>query len=194
METKQQIRKRHLQNRNAMSMESVMADSLQIGRKLQEFLQKQQMKRKICVYGYYPHKKEVSLLPLYKWLIKEEIPLAFPRVSGRNMAFYQVRSMQDFKEGFFHILEPKENCVPAEFKQPFCLVPGSVFDRKGNRYGYGKGYYDRYFSAHKDIFRIGIAYESQIEEKIPSECCDIKMQALAFEKGMIFFEEEFIWN
>lgn len=110
------------------------------------------------------------------------------------MEFYRVHSMQDFKEGAFHIMEPGKHCRQAEFEPVFCLVPGSVFDKRGNRYGYGKGYYDRYFSRHRNLYRIGIAYETQIETQIPSEYCDVKMHALATENGILFLEEESIWN
>ena len=194
METKQQIRKRHLSQRNAVSEERVLASSRQISQRLQEYFQKQRAAGNICIYGYYPCGKEVSLLPLYDWLLDQKIPLAFPRVSGEHMEFYQVHSMQDFKEGAFHIMEPVEKCRLAEFEHVFCLVPGSVFDRGGNRYGYGKGYYDRYFSRHKNLYRIGIAYEIQVEMQIPTECCDVNMHALAMENGILFLEEESIWN
>ena len=194
METKQQIRKRHLSCRNAMSEEMVLAKSSRISQRLLQYFQKQQAAGDICVYGYYPCRKEVSLLPLYDWLLDKKIPLAFPRVSGDYMEFYQVHSMQDFKEGAFRIMEPDRNCSRAEFEPAFCLVPGSVFDKSGNRYGYGKGYYDRYFSRHKNLYRIGVAYEAQIETQIPSERCDVKMHALATENGILFLEEESIWN
>lgn len=187
MAAKQQIRKRHLIKRNAMHKERVWENSLQICRKLQTYFRMRQTKGEIFVYGYYPFQKEVSLLPLYDWLLEQNIPLAFPKVSGENMEFYQVHSMQDFKEGAFHIMEPSESSKPAEFEHAFCLVPGSVFDLFGNRYGYGKGYYDRYFSVHKNLYRIGVAYENQIEKQIPSEDSDVNMQALATENGMIFF-------
>lgn len=194
METKQQIRKRHLLHRNAMSKETAFKKSLQISEKLREYFFVRQMSGDICVYGYYPCQKEVSLFPLYDWMLEQKIPLAFPRVSGDNMEFYQVHSMQDFEEGAFHIMEPAEGLRLAESEYAFCMVPGSAFDRLGNRYGYGKGYYDRYFSVHRNLYRIGVAYENQIEERIPSERFDVKMQALATETGILCLEEESKWN
>lgn len=190
METKQQIRKRHLLKRNALSEETVRTKSLRISLILQDYFKGLHTDGEISVYGYYPCRNEVSLIPLYEWLLEQKIPLAFPKVSKERMEFYQVRSMQDFKEGAFHIMEPKEEFGPAGFEHAFCLVPGSAFDLSGNRYGYGKGFYDRYLSAHAHLRRIGIAYEGQIEQAIPSESSDVKMQALATETGMIFLEEE----
>lgn len=138
------------------------------------------------IYGYYPHGKEVSLIGLYHWILEQKIPLAFPRVSGMDMEFYQVRSMEEFSEGSFHIMEPEQNCPLAVWDTSICLVPGSVFDKQGNRYGYGKGYYDRYFDGHQQLCRIGVAYEQQIEDRILTEPTDIKMDAVVTEDAWHF--------
>lgn len=181
MQAKKVIRKRLLAERNALSVAYVEELSGKICVNLQKYLENQTDLKKKGVYGYYPHGKEVSLLELYQWLLEQQIPLAFPRVSGDTMEFYQITSMEDFKEGAFHIMEPEQGCSQVNFEQAYCLVPGSVFDRNGNRYGYGKGYYDKYFAWHKELKPIGIAYEMQVQEEIPAEETDVKMQILATE-------------
>ena len=60
-------------------------------------------------------------------------------------------SKEDLIEGSFRILEPKiglEKYDPKENKSSLavCLVPAIIYDSKGYRIGYGKGYYDRYLS------------------------------------------------
>lgn len=124
------------------------------------------------------------MLALYGLLLSEGIPLAFPRTKGEAMEFYQVFSLDDFKPGAFGIFEPSATLCRAKLDKAVCLVPGSVFDRAGNRYGYGKGYYDRYFADHKMLLRVGIAYGTQVKETIPSEAYDIKMHMLATEDGI----------
>ena len=187
MEIKQQIRKRHILRRNQLSETDMERLSAEISKYLKGFFYSNGQLKSLGAYGYYPHGREASLILFYEWLLENEVPLAFPKVSGETMEFYQVFSMDEFEEGAFHIMEPKESCKKATFERAFCFVPGSVFDRAGNRLGYGKGYYDRYFAEHKDLYRIGIAYESQIEEEIPSEKGDIAMHALATENGIRFF-------
>ena len=69
------------------------------------------------------------------------------------------------------------------------LVPGVVFDRFGNRYGYGKGYYDRYFARFPFLKRIALAYSEQLADE-PLECLetDVKMQVIATEHDVIIVE------
>ena len=188
MERKQQIRKQHLSERSALSESVAEQLSAQISAYSREYLTGQNNLREHGVFGYYPLKKEVSLLHLYAWLLAEHVPLAFPRVCGDTMEFYQITSMEDFTEGAFHIMEPQMKCPVADFPKAYCFVPGSVFDLTGNRYGYGKGYYDRYFAQHEKLIRIGTAYEMQVEEWIEAEETDVKMQVLVTETGIRTFD------
>lgn len=161
--------------------------SEEISRTLKGFFCANGQLKRLGAYGYYPLGKEASLLSFYEWLLEQGVPLAFPKVSGDTMEFYQVSSLEEFEEGAFHIMEPREGCRKSEFSQAFCFVPGSAFDRRGNRLGYGRGYYDRYFAEHKDLYRMGIAYESQVEEAVLPQEGDVPVHALATERGIRFF-------
>ena len=63
-------------------------------------------------------------------------------------------------------MEPDESCKRIGGEDAVVLVPGLVFDRKGNRYGYGGGYYDRYFARFPKLSRMAVAFEGQIEEQL----------------------------
>ena len=54
------------------------------------------------------------------------------------------------------------------------LIPGLGFGTKGERLGRGKGFYDRYLESHP-VIKIGVAFEVQMENDIPTEAHDIKM-------------------
>lgn len=193
-ETKDQIRKRHLLLRNQMSKEERLRLSKVISEHAYTLLEiGADSGAEVKVYGYYPLGSEVSLLLFYEFLLRQGILLAFPRVCGMSMDFYQVFSLDDFKEGAFHVMEPENFCQIAEWEDAICLTPGSVFDRTGGRFGYGKGYYDRYFEKHPHILRAGIAYEHQVEEKLPREPWDLPMDYLITEQG-ISCGKEIKWN
>ncbi|TAL55603.1 MAG: 5-formyltetrahydrofolate cyclo-ligase [Nanoarchaeota archaeon] len=87
---------------------------------------------------------------------------------------------------------------PYSTKQPPCekkravklssidiaIVPGVAFDKKGNRIGYGKGYYDRLLSKI-DAKKVGLAYGFQVFENLPAESHDIKVDYIVTENRVI---------
>lgn len=66
------------------------------------------------------------------------------------------------------------------------VVPGIAFDTKGNRLGYGTGWYDK-FSRHlkPDTKLIGLAFECQIVERVPNHPHDIRVHTIITEKRVI---------
>jgi 5-formyltetrahydrofolate cyclo-ligase len=76
-------------------------------------------------------------------------------------------------------------------------VPGVVFDEQGNRYGYGKGYYDRFLSGVCAGYKIGLAYEHQIEAELITLPTDVKMDVVITEERSIGSERKaggLVWN
>lgn len=54
-------------------------------------------------------------------------------------------------------------------------VPGVAFDREGNRMGRGRGFYDRLLKSTPNAVKIGLAYDFQMMDAIPTEPHDVKM-------------------
>ncbi len=57
------------------------------------------------------------------------------------------------------------------------LVPGLAFDRRGNRLGFGAGYYDRFLARIPGAIRVGIT-DGPVDGVLPSETHDIPMTHL----------------
>jgi 5-formyltetrahydrofolate cyclo-ligase len=62
----------------------------------------------------------------------------------------------------------------ARLDEADCLiVPGVVFDKKNNRIGHGKGYYDRFLKRFgSQVLKIGLAFSFQVVSHIPVESHD----------------------
>ena len=109
-----------------------------------------------------------------------------PRVNGNDMDFYLIASRDELEEGSWHIPEPKPDACNLFNSNVNALVimPLVAFDRKGDRIGYGRGYYDRFLAKHLTGTKIGLAYSLQ-ECEIESEDTDIKMDYVVTEKEII---------
>lgn len=138
-----------------------------------------------AVLFYYPLGKEVSLLAVIKDALVQKKHIAFPKVTGKTMQFYEVCDLGELQAGSFQIMEPDSaHTQPIAWEPDLCFVPGTAFDRKGARIGYGRGYYDRYF-ADKETVLAGCAYECQIAGCLPMAAWDQKMAYLITERGIL---------
>lgn len=86
----------------------------------------------------------------------------------------------------YGMYEPKESfpVFPADQLQ-LILVPGIVFDRKGFRLGYGKGFYDRFLPTCSNAVSVGIAYQLQIVDDTYPQPWDIPVQYIITENGLL---------
>ncbi|MEG1291225.1 MAG: 5-formyltetrahydrofolate cyclo-ligase [Lachnospiraceae bacterium] len=178
MERKQQIRVEQKNVRNLLTRNQREEYSASICHSISEsdFFQK--------AFG-----TEVSLLPLFEIALQCKKQTAFPIIISGIMEFRQVVHSFDFCRGAYGIMEPtsKQNiAVP----NPLVLVPGLGFDKNGNRIGYGKGFYDRYFAQRKECQKVGIGYHCQLREEIPTDCYDIAMNLVITEQELIRCSKE----
>ncbi len=94
--------------------------------------------------------------------------------------------------GAYGIAEPHPDWpVVAPGEVDLVVVPGVAFDRRGNRLGYGGGYYDRMLpdvkAANPAAKLVGLAYGFQIVPELPREEHDIPMNGVATEDGLLRF-------
>lgn len=137
------------------------------------------------IYGYYPLGNEVDCRSILEQALSEGKRVALPRIAEHCcMEFYEITSMEQVSEGGFHVMEPIETCPMVREKRAVVLVPGVVFDASGNRYGYGKGYYDRYFARFPELYKMALAYENQMEQMLEVLDTDVKMDGVCTESQM----------
>ncbi len=65
------------------------------------------------------------------------------------------------------------------------LVPGLAFDKKGNRLGYGMGFYDRLLEQLRpNCLKVAITCDALFVEDLPAEAHDVPMTHVATESGI----------
>ncbi len=94
-----------------------------------------------------------------------------PRVNGVNLDILPYDKSR-LRLGAFQIEEPDGNDTVDISSIEMVVVPAVAYDRKGNRVGRGKGYYDRLLKDTKAL-KIGVAYDFQLVDQIDTEDHDV---------------------
>ena len=157
--SKAELRKSILERRKNMSQEEVAEKSRNI---VKQILALDEYKEADCIYAYISTRNEVDLTELIETAGVSGKRIAVPRVSGYYMDFYYISSFSDLVKGNFGIFEPADYTVKANERDAFVLIPGVVYDKSGNRIGYGGGYYDKYFAEGHSHYIVAPAYEFQV--------------------------------
>lgn len=141
---------------------------------------------------------EVDTFKIIKFLFEENICVYAPKCEKNDnvMNFYKINSFEDLEKGNFGILEPKKTSDKLlEFSNSVCLVPAICFDKQGFRIGFGKGFYDRFFSEHMGIFKLGLCYEKFIIDRIFKDDNDISVDLIITENCEKYIQErELLWT
>ncbi len=133
------------------------------------------------ILGFVSYGSEICTTEILENALRDGKAVYVPKVEGREMQFYRIRSLEELTEGYKGIREPAGNTesylfTPENAAKSLLLMPGSVFDPLGNRIGYGGGFYDRYLT-DKEALRlrsIGIGFRCQLTEEVPVEENDKK--------------------
>ena len=164
---KKDVRKKVLAVRDAIPA----ADKAQYDASIREIVTGMEEYRKAdAVLAYVSYKSEVDTTSLIRQALADGKYVFAPKVSGSEMEFWRISSLEDLREGYKGIREPVQSVsFPAwiikrcsivdtdtavekadDCVQDVCKVmmwmPGVAFDKERHRIGYGGGFYDRYLT------------------------------------------------
>ena len=89
----------------------------------------------------------------------KEIIISKSDFSTRNMTHFLLTDNTKIKKNEYNIPEPINGIEVPAHKIDVIFVPLLAYDKKGNRVGYGKGFYDKFLSECKpDIIKIGLSF------------------------------------
>lgn len=137
------------------------------------------------ILSYMDFKNEVRTVEINNFIEKNEKNLILPRVIDKEKMI-AIRNNGTFSKSPFGNIEP----IGDEYsgKIDLIIVPGVAFDKYANRIGFGRGYYDRFFTNYPNAKRIAIAFEIQVvEERIETDIFDKKIDILITEENIYRF-------
>lgn len=193
-EKKRKIRQEFLKKRNNLSRDEIKSKSEKIEKELFSLPEFQRAK---TVMFYVSFRSEVETEKMTRNALKLKKKIVIPVVHGEKIVVSEIKNLKkELTKGSFGIKEPKK-----EFRRrvnqkeiDLVVVPGVVFDKRGGRLGYGRGYYDRFLrsksirsrmSRSRQCALIGLAFDLQIARKIPLVKRDMKVDKIVTESGIV---------
>jgi 5-formyltetrahydrofolate cyclo-ligase len=128
------------------------------------------------VIAFYASKvDEVSTDGLIEKSLADGKKVLLPRIRGKNLVWGEIKNMRNLIIGDFAVREPPLQAPDVDLKKvDLIVVPLVVCDLRGNRLGYGSGFYDRVLSEFEGA-SVGLAFDCQVVDKVPTEEWDQKM-------------------
>lgn len=142
---------------------------------------------------YFAEKSEFDCAPMISAIWETKKNCYLPILSETNtleFAIYDSHTTLNLNR--YRILEPDTSSFFPLDQLDLVLMPLVGFDLQGHRVGMGGGFYDKTFqfllnkTIHKP-FLLGLAYEAQKIECIPSDPWDISMNGVLTEDELYLF-------
>ncbi len=193
MKTKNEIRKEILNIRNNLSSELAEQKSRIIIDKIKDT---EEYKNSKSIMVYMDFKNEVNTKAFINEALSEGKKIIIPYTDVEKVLIIpvEINSLDDLVLCKFGYLEPKKEALNNPYdieKIELIIVPGVAFDKRKNRIGFGKGYYDKFLRNRNALTKeitlakaFALAYEFQVFEEIPAEEHDIKMDKIFTEENV----------
>lgn len=146
--------------------------TLQSDKVVQMLVQNEKVRDAKTILAYYPLPDELDIRPFLDLFYKEK-RILLPVIHNNEICLKKYQGKEALREGAYRILEPVINEFSDDLDAiDVVLIPGVAFTRDGKRLGRGKGYYDRFLPKLSTAFRIGVCYDFQLSDTLPTESYD----------------------
>ena len=173
---KSEIRKQMRALRKNLSAEQVSDAEEKVFENLKKITEFGLAKSCFC---YVDFKNELPTKKIRDFFAQRE--LLVPVVDSDIM--HAVKAESGNRKNIFGIDEPAEFEI-VNFPPEIAIIPLLACDKKGNRIGFGKGYYDKWLQG-KSLLKIGVCYDFQVIDSVPSEPTDIRLDYVVTEREII---------
>lgn len=177
---KDDIRRRVRARKRLLNDEEMLSAAESVFRRVEQ-LAAFTVSQKILMYNSLPDELSTRSF-LDKWHTAKRFFL--PRVNGVNLDIlpYERTSL---RHGAFHIEEPTGDDVTDPSEIELVIVPAMAYDRRCNRVGRGKGYYDRLLSDTR-AYKVGVAYDFQLVDSVDDvDAFDVPVDIVITENNTI---------
>ncbi len=156
------------------------------------FFQSVDLTEGALVHVFLPIQKnhEVNTWHIIDYLLNKKCHVVVSRSNLQDnvMQHFIYEGKEQLSLNKWGIPEPKHGRQVFSGEIDVVLIPFISFDRRGNRIGYGKGYYDRFLSeCRDDVQKIGLAITPPLDLIMQSDDHDIPMDLCVTHLGVYRF-------
>lgn len=185
MLAKPQLRQEILQRRSRLTS----VQSERAGRAIRDQLKHLPMwQQRPIVHCYLPiaSKNEIDTWLIIKWWLSQgsEVWTSYLPNDPSQDGFCKIDSRTTYAVGRYGIPLPQAPVVQV-VSPSVILVPCLAADIRGNRLGYGSGWYDWFLAKHPNAIRVGLVYDQFVYDQIPNDPSDQPLDILVTDKQVI---------
>lgn len=186
---KHQLRTFYKELRATLSDEEIEQKSLQISGNVISFLDGRKRLKHFHLFFPIPKQREINTYPIKQYL--EEIGCAVytSRVDADSLHLHTLRLKPNtkFQIDKWGIPVPEKSDLVSNDLIQVVFIPLLAYDQKGNRIGFGKGYYDVFLAAlSPSVIKVGLSFFAP-ELSIPAEVHDIPLDYCVTPENIITF-------
>lgn len=174
--SKSELRAIFRKKRTDLSRNDIEVLSQQINLQVQVFCKQHPELSHFHIFLPIERLREVNTHYIMEYLFSEGKNIYASRINRETdeMETILLEPSMSFKLDDFGIPIPQSSQIADDELLQVVFVPLLAVDLKGNRIGYGKGYYDRFLAKiDSDVLKIGLSFFEPVKE-IPEEDFDIK--------------------
>lgn len=166
--TKEELRKIYVQKRSSLSK----SEYLRLNKELfRVFFSKADLSATKILHSFLPiernNEPDTRAIINHIAETRHDIRLVVPRVNKNTQSLEGIflEPSTVLNNSSWGIPEPQEGVMVDPQNIDTVLIPMVIFDRRGHRVGYGKGFYDKFLTTVRtDCKRIGICFFEPVDE------------------------------
>lgn len=181
---KKTLRKELIMRREQLTTQEAFSKSQLIEQKVLSLTILHEAKNIMC---YVSKDQEVATHQLIESLLKMDKKVAVPFIIKKGIM--KPALINDFSElsvAGFNTLQPKVGNF-LEQKIDVNLMPALAISQKGDRLGWGAGFYDRFINDYRPKLNLALIFDCQLVDNLPSAEHDQKIDGVITESQYLLF-------
>lgn len=143
-----------------------------------------------CIVGYTSYKKEADPAEVLATAQRAQKTVGLVRIEQTDgLSIRRYRDGDPLIDNDFGIAEPSADAPRIAFEDiDLIIVPALAVDERGQRIGYGRGFYDGLLPKLARAFKVAVAYDFQLLVETPDTPGDVPVDCVVTDRRVLRVE------